>query len=91
MKAYLFNPESGLYEGETFVEEELVRYDEGITPIAPPPHEAGQVPLFDPAHLAWKVLPIKTVHEQLLEKSMQTPPTCRNADRVVDFSQGQKT
>lgn len=68
MKAYLFNPENGLYEGETFTEEELVRYEEGITLIAPPRHESGQVPIFDTSHLVWKLLPIKTVHEQLVEK-----------------------
>ena len=68
MKAYLFNTESGLYEGETFVEAGMLAYEDGITPISPPDYEHGQVPVFDRKKNEWAVIPI-TIARQLLNIS----------------------
>jgi hypothetical protein len=34
MRIYLFDPENGVYEGETFDEGGIINLDEGITTIA---------------------------------------------------------
>ncbi len=36
MKAYLFNTENGLYEGETFENADMLQYDDGVTKVQPP-------------------------------------------------------
>ena len=65
MKVYLFNIETGLYEGETFEEADMLLYEEGITPVPPPDYEHGQVPVFDRERNAWTVIPV-TIAKQLL-------------------------
>jgi hypothetical protein len=65
MKAYLFNTENGLYEGETFVEAGMRAYEDGITPIPPPDFEHGQVPVLDRKKNDWAVIPV-TIAKQLL-------------------------
>ena len=68
MKAYLFNIEYGLYEGETFEEADMLQYEEGITPVPPPDYEHGQVPVFDRKKNEWTVIPV-TIARQLLNIS----------------------
>jgi hypothetical protein len=68
MKAYLFNTESGLYQGETFEEPDMLQYEEGITPVPPPDYEHGQVPVFDHKKNEWAVIPA-TIARQLLNIS----------------------
>jgi hypothetical protein len=65
MKAYLFNEETGLYEGETFVEDGKLQCEDSITPIPPPDYEHGQVPVFDRREKTWAVIPV-TIAKQLL-------------------------
>jgi len=65
MKAYLFNTENGLYEGETFEEADMLQYEEGITPVPPPDYEHGQVPVFDRRKNDWAVIPT-SIARQLL-------------------------
>jgi hypothetical protein len=65
MKVYLFNAESGLYEGETFEEAGMLQYEDGVTPVPPPEYERGQVPVFDCKKNEWAVIPI-TIARQLL-------------------------
>jgi hypothetical protein len=64
MKAYLYNTENGLYEGEAFEKADLLQHEEGITPLAPPDYEHGQVPVFDRQKNSWVVIPI-TIARQL--------------------------
>ena len=64
MKAYLFNIENGVYQGETFENADTLKFVEGITPIPPPEYERGQVPVFDPDKNEWTVIPV-TVARQL--------------------------
>ena len=68
MKTYLFNAKNGLYEGETFEEAGMLEYVEGITVVAPPLYEAGQVTVFDAEQNEWKVMPVSLVRDQLLGK-----------------------
>ena len=68
MKAYLFDTENGLYEGETFEEPDMLQYDEGITNVSPPDYEHGQVPVFDRHKNGWVVIPA-AIARQLLHIS----------------------
>jgi len=70
MKAYLFNSETGLYEGEIFVEADKLQDEEGITPLPPPAYESGEVPVFDRGKKAWVVIPT-AIARQLLNISPQ--------------------
>jgi hypothetical protein len=65
MKAYLFDTETGLYEGETFEEAGMLQYEDGITPNPPPDYGHGQVPVFDRRSNGWAVIPV-TIAKQLL-------------------------
>lgn len=68
MKRYLFNPESGVYAGETFDERGIINLEEGITAVAPPDYSHGQVPVFDLDHGVWTILPVPIVRQLLGEK-----------------------
>ena len=65
MKAYLFDIENGLYEGEAFEDPEMLQYEEGITPVPPPEYEHGQVPVYDRLKNEWAVIPINTAKQLL--------------------------
>jgi len=65
MKAYLFNEETGLYEGETFEEAGMLQHEDGITTVPPPDYGHGQVPVFDRREKTWVVIPV-TIAKQLL-------------------------
>ena len=65
MKAYLFNIENGLYEGETFENADMLQYSDGVTPVPPPDYEHGHVPVFDHERKVWTVIPL-TIARQLL-------------------------
>ena len=71
MKVYLFNTEHGLYEGETFEEPDMLKYEEGVTPVPPPAYEHGQVPVFDRQKNTWTVIP-STIARQLLGSNRST-------------------
>jgi hypothetical protein len=46
----------------------MLQYVEGITTIAPPRYEAGQVPVFDAEQDGWQVMPVSVVCAQLRAK-----------------------
>ena len=58
MKVYLFDVESGLYEGEDYWNPEEVAESEGITSIAPPTINPGSVPIFDKSASSWKLVSV---------------------------------
>lgn len=68
MEAYFFNPENGLYEGETFEEADTLNPEGGITPIPPPEYMTGEVPVFDRRTATWVVIPV-AIARQLLNSS----------------------
>ena len=75
MKAYLFNAENGLYEGETFEQADVLVKEDGITPIPPPAYGHGQVPVFDRQKGAWVVIPVTTARQLLNPGAATTTET----------------
>lgn len=73
VKAYLFSTENGLYEGETFVAADMLEYGDGVTTVAPPPHETGTVPVFDVGRQQWTVMPVSLFREQFLGEERGKP------------------
>ncbi len=65
MKAYMFDTESGLYEGEAFEDESLIKYVDGLTTITPPEHDKGMVPVFNQNHQVWSLIPISAAKIRL--------------------------
>lgn len=65
MKAYLFDTQSGLYAGETFIEADMLDYVDGISTVPPPDYGQGQVAVFDRERQAWALIPV-TIARQLL-------------------------
>lgn len=68
MKVYLFDPQNGLFQGESFEAPDSITYVEGITPIPPPTYEHGLVPVFDCQKNEWAVIPL-TIAKQLLKSA----------------------
>jgi hypothetical protein len=62
----MFNTENGLYEGETFVAADMLEYEDGVTTVAPPVHEAGFVPVFDLNRQKWTLMPVALARVQIL-------------------------
>jgi hypothetical protein len=71
MKAFLFNADNGLYEGETYEEADILKYEDGITTIPPPLYRHGQVPVFDQQRQVWEVIPV-SIARQLLNLPTHT-------------------
>lgn len=65
MKVYQFNPENGIYAGELFEDDEMLKYVEGVTTIAPPPYGPGQVPVFNPDRQAWDTMTAACVRRNI--------------------------
>jgi hypothetical protein len=65
MKVYMFNVESGLYEGEAYEDDSLIKSVDGLTPIAPPKFEKGQVPVFNLNSQGWSVVPLFEMKKRL--------------------------
>lgn len=66
MKIYLFNPETGVYQGEDFTDNPpMCRGREPLPPyatdVAPPPFGHGEVPVFKVAENRWEIRPVSAV------------------------------
>ncbi|GFO53089.1 hypothetical protein GMSM_00960 [Geomonas sp. Red276] len=62
MRIYLFDPGTGIYQGDDFTDEPFFLGDpppfpDGVTTVAPPPAEAGRVPCFDVIAGRWIMKP----------------------------------
>lgn len=66
MKAYQFNEDTGLYEGEIFADSVTLAYVGGVTTVAPPEYGSGQVPVFDTTAQQWELLPVAIARQLLL-------------------------
>ena len=53
MKVYYFCSETGIYQGEGFLEESDINKVDGVTSIAPPSYSRGEVPFFDATGKNW--------------------------------------
>ena len=63
MKVYLFDPETGMYQGEDFADENPMQRGAFVIPpdattIAPPAVGCGQVPVFSVAENRWEMRPV---------------------------------
>ena len=56
MKVYFYSLETGVYQGEDFLDERQLDFVEGVTRCAPPIYLRGEAPVFDAATECWKVL-----------------------------------
>ena len=56
MRVYCYCPETGVYQGEDFMDECQLDYTEGVTKIAPPQYARGEVPIFDTLLQRWNVI-----------------------------------
>lgn len=65
MKAYMYDVESGLYEGETFEDEDQIKFVDGLTTIAPPTFNHGQVAVFDINNQLWSLVSASEMKERL--------------------------
>ncbi len=71
MKAYLFDTQTGLYAGETFIEADMLDYVDGISTVPPPEYGHGQVAVFDRERQAWALIPV-SIARQLLNTNSDT-------------------
>ena len=60
MKIYLYDPETGLYQGEDFTDELSMCHECDALPpyattIAPPPFKQGEVPVFATTKKQWEL------------------------------------
>lgn len=58
MRVYCYCPETGVYQGEDFVDDCLLDVTEGVTRIAPPKYARGEAPVFDAATQCWNLIKI---------------------------------
>ncbi len=64
MKIYLFNPDTGVYQGEDFADQEPMRrgcqdqLPSYATAISPPSYGRGEVPVFRADENRWEILPV---------------------------------
>ncbi len=61
MKIYLFNRDTGLYEGEDFRDQSACNEQEGTTTIVPPAPCSGKVPVYDRDLGLWKLVAITSL------------------------------
>ena len=65
MKVYLYDPESGIYEGEDFRDGSAGECEHGMTPVPPPDPACGQVAVFDLAAQQWTTVPTGVARQLL--------------------------
>ncbi|WP_083770215.1 hypothetical protein [Citrifermentans bemidjiense] len=58
MRVFYFSPESGVYQGEGFLDERDLERVEALTPIAPPRYAKGEVPVFNATTQSWMLLKV---------------------------------
>jgi hypothetical protein len=71
VKIYLFNPETGVYLGEDFADENQLKRGDYLIPrdattVAPPHVERGEAPVFDKREQRWQVRPLSALRSGLL-------------------------
>lgn len=53
VKVYYYCPETGLYQGEGFLDKKDLDKVPGVTAVAPPPYAKPEVPVFDASSECW--------------------------------------
>jgi len=72
MKFYFFNVETGLYEGETYGDADMIAHIDGITTVPPSNYGNGQVPIYDSLTRSWDVISL-SIARQRLKFSLNEP------------------
>lgn len=63
MRVYCYCPETGVYQGEDFLDKYPLDSVEGVTNLEPPQYSRDQVPVYDKALQCWNLI-------ELTEKSV---------------------
>lgn len=63
MKVYYFCLETGIYQGEGFLDERDLNKVDGVTSIPPPPHNRGEVPFYDFSGKNWTLNKLQRYEE----------------------------
>lgn len=66
MKIYLYDGDSGVYQGEDFVADTAQwtgSIPAGATTVAPPPAQAGEAPFFDAVSRRWELRPVAALRK----------------------------
>lgn len=82
MKIYFYSPETGVYQGEDFVDATLVmrsppQIPEGATTITPPDHGKGEVPVFLAAEERWVLTHLERIQNWHLVPAREDEPLAR--------------
>jgi hypothetical protein len=56
MKAYLFDPKTGLYEGETYEYVQFVNSEDGMTSVPAPDYNKREVPIYNAKSMQWHLV-----------------------------------
>lgn len=59
MRIYYYCTETGIYQGEGFLEDKAPAAGAGITAIAPPPYGKGEFAVYDADAGCWTLLKIR--------------------------------
>lgn len=67
MRIYYFCPETGVYQGEDFLDESRLDSIDGVTNLAPPQYSRGQAPVYDKTLQRWNLIELtgKSVTPQM--------------------------
>jgi hypothetical protein len=55
MRVYFFSTETGVFQGEGFLEDDLFDEPDGATTIAPPAYGNGEIPVYDAVGARWSI------------------------------------
>jgi hypothetical protein len=58
VKVYYFSPETGIFQGDDYLDEHQLDVTEGVTRIAPPEYARGEVPIFEAVTQRWLVVKV---------------------------------
>lgn len=58
MKIYRFDPDTGIFQGEDFVDPSEFTTETGVTNVLPPEPVLGMIRCFDATATTWRLLPI---------------------------------
>ncbi|WP_198419768.1 hypothetical protein [Geomonas edaphica] len=82
MKIYFYSPETGVYQGEDFVDATLVmrsppQIPEWATTIAPPAYSKGEVPVFLADEERWVLTHLERIQNWHLVPAREDEPLAR--------------
>jgi hypothetical protein len=55
MRVYFYSTETGVFQGEGFLEDDVLVESDGATTVAPPVYGNGEIPVFDAIDARWSI------------------------------------